>query len=202
MKGLVLLKTITSILLVLVIAALGAYAVIMSVEIVRSKINFELVDITDINLEVTASACWVETSNENYQFTTETRTGGFTSSSWVMPDINFTTAEPVLDSAVLSLTIVNRNEDGGNPVKITLSNIAYDMAKENPDDYRFRTQISTSLDSFISKDEIMLNAVTKEYLLNANSSLTIEIEYSLAITNSIFNINQNINVAFESVVSQ
>lgn len=200
MKGLSLLQSITSILFVLAVGAVGAYAVIMSVETVRSKITFNLVDSSNINLEITANAQWVEPSNQNYQFTTETKTDGLTNSSWVMPDINFSNTEPVLETAVLSLTIVNRNEEGGNGVKITLSNIAYDMAKDNPANYRFTSKISTSQNDFLTKEEIMVNAVTKEYTLLANSTITLRIEYKLVITNSIFSMNQNIQVAFDSII--
>lgn len=201
MKGLPLLQSIVSILLVLVVGAVGAYAVIMSMETVRSKITFDLVDSSNINLEITANAEWVEPSDENFQFTAETKTDGLTSSSWTMPNINFSTTEPILQTAVLSLTIVNRNEEGGNGVKITLSNIAYDMAKDNPANYRFRSKISTSQDSFFSKTEIMANAVSKEYTLEANSIIVIKIEYTLEISNSIFSINQNIHVAFDSDIN-
>ena len=201
MKGLPLLQSIVSILLVLVVGAVGAYAVIMSMETVRSKITFDLVDSSNINLEITANAEWVEPSDENFQFTAETKTDGLTSSSWTMPNINFSTTEPVLETAVLSLTVVNRNEQGGNRVKITLSNIAYDMEKDNPANYRFRSKISTSQDSFFSKTEIMVNAVSKEYTLEANSTIVIKIEYILEISNSIFSINQNIHVAFDSDIN-
>lgn len=197
MKGLPILQAIASSLLVVVVAAVGAYAVIMSIATVRSKISFNLVD-TNVNLQIVANAEWVEPGDENYQFSSETRTDGLTKTSWTMPNINFSTDEPRMDNAVLNITIVNRNEVGGNGIKITLSNIAYDMAKDDPEDYRFRSKISTSQDGFYTKEEIMANAVTKEYILPANDMITIRIEYTLVITNSIFSMNQNINIAFDS----
>lgn len=200
MKGLPLLQAIASVLIVLVVAGFGAYAVIMSIATVRSKINFVLIDTTNINLHITANAEWVEPSDQNFQFITETQTVGFTKTSWSMPDINFSNEEPIMNNAVLRMLIVNRNQAGGNGVKIILSNIAYDVAKSDPVNYRFRSKVSTSQDDFYTKQEIMVNQVTKEYTLPASQAIIIKIEYSLAITNSIFSIDQNINIAFESII--
>lgn len=192
MKGLTIFRTIISFLLIAIVACLGAYAVLMSVKSVKSKLDINILN-SELDIILSAEVDWVSASDSNHDFETQTNTSGLTKDSWDMPDLAFSSVQPKLELATFTIVITNQNTSAVSPMNITINGLAYDN-QASFGYYRFRTYITHKIDENLpSARQEIREGYTSYSIPNIDGSVakvTITIQYDLELRNSNFEFEQ------------
>jgi len=196
MRRLVIFRTIITFLLIGIVACFGAYAVLMSVKSVKSKLNINIVN-TGLDLYLAAEADWVSVGDPNRTFTTETTASGLTDESWDLPDLNFSSVQPKIELATFTIFITNRNTSAISPMNIVLDGLAYDD-QASFGNYRFRTYITHKIDEGLpSAQQEVREGYTSYAISNIEGSasrIVITIQYDLELRNSNFEFDQYVEL--------